>query len=152
MANHQGLAFFKGQLIHTANWPKNFEYRDKTVAVIGNGASGVQIVPAIQPGKVSHPDQRDDIHLVLTLCADVKKLFHFIRASTWIAPPSTAVQFCQQYTDDSSNHFSRNRMRNILGNLDDYTEFTQHIDDLSRKERFKTVCWALKQTHCFQKE
>ncbi|KAL1847784.1 hypothetical protein Plec18167_002516 [Paecilomyces lecythidis] len=39
----------------------------KTVAVIGNGSSGIQIVAAIQP--------------------DVKQLVHFIRSPTWIAPP-----------------------------------------------------------------
>ena len=41
---------FQGDLIHTANWPiKGFKYQEKTVAVIGNGASGIQIIPAIQP-------------------------------------------------------------------------------------------------------
>lgn len=46
-----GLNDFQGSLIHTAAWPKDFDYTDKTVAVIGNGASGVQLLPAIQPGK-----------------------------------------------------------------------------------------------------
>jgi cation diffusion facilitator CzcD-associated flavoprotein CzcO len=48
-----GLHGFKGDLIHSANWPKNFEYSGKKLAVIGNGSSGVQIVPALQPGKIS---------------------------------------------------------------------------------------------------
>ncbi|EHL01173.1 putative sterigmatocystin biosynthesis monooxygenase stcW [Glarea lozoyensis 74030] len=43
-----GLNNFKGDLLHTANWPKDFEYSGKRVAVIGNGSSGVQLVPAIQ--------------------------------------------------------------------------------------------------------
>lgn len=47
----EGLHDFQGALIHTAAWPKEFDYTDKTVAVIGNGASGVQLLPAIQPGK-----------------------------------------------------------------------------------------------------
>lgn len=41
---------FQGELIHTANWPENFDYSNKTVAVIGNGSSGIQVVPAIFPG------------------------------------------------------------------------------------------------------
>ena len=45
------LHAFQGELIHTARWPKGFEYAGKTVAVIGNGATGVQIVPSIQAGK-----------------------------------------------------------------------------------------------------
>ncbi|TVY86466.1 putative sterigmatocystin biosynthesis monooxygenase [Lachnellula willkommii] len=62
-----GLHDFKGNLIHSANWPKEFEYAGKRVAVIGNGSSGVQIVPALQK--------------------DVKELIHCIRSPTWIVPP-----------------------------------------------------------------
>jgi len=47
-----GLQNFKGHLIHSADWPKDFEYAGKRVAVLGNGASGVQIVPALQKGKI----------------------------------------------------------------------------------------------------
>lgn len=50
-----GLQNFQGTLIHTAAWPKDFDYANKTVAVIGNGASGVQLLPAIQPGKPHKP-------------------------------------------------------------------------------------------------
>lgn len=47
------LQDFRGQLIHSADWLEKFEYSGKRVAVIGNGSSGVQIVPALQPGKYS---------------------------------------------------------------------------------------------------
>lgn len=46
-----GLDTFKGDLVHSANWPKELQYAGKRVAVIGNGSSGVQIVTEIQPGK-----------------------------------------------------------------------------------------------------
>ncbi|KAH0831531.1 hypothetical protein AYO21_11331 [Fonsecaea monophora] len=62
----KGLHSYKGQLIHSADWPREYDFTGKTVAVIGNGSSGVQIVPAIQP--------------------EVGKLIHFIRSPTWIAP------------------------------------------------------------------
>ncbi|KAI2619355.1 FAD/NAD(P)-binding domain-containing protein [Hypomontagnella submonticulosa] len=61
------LKSFQGELVHTANWPKDFDYANKTVAVIGNGSSGIQLLPTIQP--------------------DVKKLYHFVRTPTWIIPP-----------------------------------------------------------------
>lgn len=44
----EGLQSFEGGLVHTANWPSNFSHHGKTIAVMGNGASGVQLVPAIQ--------------------------------------------------------------------------------------------------------
>ncbi|KAI0148121.1 FAD/NAD(P)-binding domain-containing protein [Hypoxylon sp. NC0597] len=61
---------FQGELVHTASWPKDFDYTNKTVAIIGNGSSGVQLLPAIRP--------------------DVKKLYHFVRTPTWIIPPRIA--------------------------------------------------------------
>ncbi|KAL3458372.1 FAD/NAD(P)-binding domain-containing protein [Aspergillus heterothallicus] len=64
-----GLGDFAGERVHSAAWPDDFKYQGKRVAVIGNGSSGVQIVPAIQP--------------------DVQSLVHFIRSPTWIAPPQT---------------------------------------------------------------
>jgi cation diffusion facilitator CzcD-associated flavoprotein CzcO len=50
-----GLDAFQGTLIHTAQWPKDFDHTGKTVAVIGNGSSGIQVLPALQPGK--HPQR-----------------------------------------------------------------------------------------------
>ncbi|KIH86704.1 flavin-binding protein monooxygenase [Sporothrix brasiliensis 5110] len=67
----EGLHDFEGDLVHSARWPAEFDYKDKTVAVIGNGSSGVQIVPAIH--------------------ADVKKLVHIVRTPTWIIPPRVQI-------------------------------------------------------------
>jgi thioredoxin reductase len=47
----EGLHDFQGTRVHSASWPQEFDYKDKVVAVIGNGASGVQIVPALTPCK-----------------------------------------------------------------------------------------------------
>lgn len=40
---------FKGRLLHTAAWPDDADadLDGKTVALIGNGSSGVQVLPAI---------------------------------------------------------------------------------------------------------
>ena len=43
-----GLHDVQGELIHSANWPESFEYANKTVALIGNGSSGLQILPELQ--------------------------------------------------------------------------------------------------------
>ncbi|KAJ4252917.1 hypothetical protein NW762_010823 [Fusarium torreyae] len=62
----KGLHDFQGDLIHSANWPKSFGYTDKTVALIGNGSSGVQILPELQKA--------------------CKQVVHFVRDPTWIVP------------------------------------------------------------------
>jgi cation diffusion facilitator CzcD-associated flavoprotein CzcO len=44
-----GLASFAGETFHSARWDRSFELAGKTVAVVGTGASAIQIVPAIAP-------------------------------------------------------------------------------------------------------
>lgn len=59
-----GLHSFQGELLHSAAWDSKADWKGKTVAVLGTGSSGVQIVPTIQP--------------------DVKQLVTFVRSPTWI--------------------------------------------------------------------
>lgn len=47
------LSNFKGQVIHPQKWPKDLDYTDKEVIVIGSGATAVTIVPAMAE-KVKH--------------------------------------------------------------------------------------------------
>ncbi|MDP3277790.1 MAG: NAD(P)/FAD-dependent oxidoreductase [Deltaproteobacteria bacterium] len=42
-----GLETFKGEVFHSANWPEGFDPRDRDVAVIGTGASAIQIIPEL---------------------------------------------------------------------------------------------------------
>lgn len=42
---------FQGVTAHTAAWPQDLEVAGKQVVVIGNGASAVQCVAALQPSK-----------------------------------------------------------------------------------------------------
>ena len=60
------MSYFKGSMFHTARWDKSFDLKDKNVAVIGSGASAIQVVPAIAPL--------------------VKSLFLFQRTPSWILP------------------------------------------------------------------
>ncbi len=45
-----GLANFTGDVFHSAQWDSSFDPAGKRIAVIGTGASAIQIVPAIAPG------------------------------------------------------------------------------------------------------
>jgi len=45
LPKYQGMEEFQGESFHTALWHKNFDPRNKRVAVIGTGASAVQTVP-----------------------------------------------------------------------------------------------------------
>ncbi|PVI02171.1 FAD/NAD(P)-binding domain-containing protein [Periconia macrospinosa] len=61
-----GLDKYKGVLLHTANWDDKVELKGRHVGLIGNGSSGIQVLPTIQPY--------------------VKKCTTFIREPTWVSP------------------------------------------------------------------
>ncbi|MFF3565631.1 flavin-containing monooxygenase [Streptomyces sp. NPDC002574] len=44
-----GLDAFPGAVFHSSQWDHDYDIKGKRVAVIGTGASAIQIVPAIQP-------------------------------------------------------------------------------------------------------
>ncbi|KAJ5199110.1 hypothetical protein N7491_000327 [Penicillium cf. griseofulvum] len=43
----KGMEIFKGDMFHTARWDHSVDYTGKRVAVIGNGCSAAQAVPAV---------------------------------------------------------------------------------------------------------
>ncbi len=55
MPDIEGLESFEGPLFHTACWDHAAELSDRRVAVIGTGASAIQVVPTLQP-EVAHLD------------------------------------------------------------------------------------------------
>lgn len=42
-----GIQSFRGELYHTGNWPKQHDFKNKRVGIIGNGSTGVQVITAI---------------------------------------------------------------------------------------------------------
>ncbi|TPX25843.1 hypothetical protein DIZ76_011300 [Coccidioides immitis] len=43
----KGMEKFQGKIFHTARWNHDFDYTGKKMAVIGNGCSAAQVVPAL---------------------------------------------------------------------------------------------------------
>jgi cation diffusion facilitator CzcD-associated flavoprotein CzcO len=60
----EGLDSFEGEVMHSARWNHDYDFRGKRVASIGTGASAIQYVPAIQP--------------------DVEQLHVFQRTPPWV--------------------------------------------------------------------
>ena len=43
----RGLNTFKGHRVHSAGWNHSFDYSNKRIGLIGNGSSGIQILPEV---------------------------------------------------------------------------------------------------------
>jgi cation diffusion facilitator CzcD-associated flavoprotein CzcO len=81
-AKFAGMEKYMGKIFHTADWDHTFDWRNKNVAVIGNGCSAAQVVPSIAPG--------------------AKKLVQYARSPQWYHPRPNKVfttfdKFCFRY-------------------------------------------------------
>ena len=61
-----GIERFGGRLFHSAHWPEDLDLRGARVAVLGTGASAIQVIPAIQ--------------------RDVGELTVYQRTAPWVLP------------------------------------------------------------------
>ena len=64
--NIKGLDSFKGKVMHSAQWDKNYDLKGKKVVSIGTGGSAIQYCPEIAP--------------------EVEKLYVFQRTPGWVIP------------------------------------------------------------------
>jgi cation diffusion facilitator CzcD-associated flavoprotein CzcO len=65
LPDYPGRDEYQGALFHSSHWDHNVDLKGKRIALIGNGASGLQVLPSIQP-IAEHVD-------------------HYARNKTWIA-------------------------------------------------------------------
>ncbi|OQV03451.1 hypothetical protein CLAIMM_08494 [Cladophialophora immunda] len=84
----KGLDSFGGQIVHTAAWDARVDTAGKRLAIVGAGASAIQVLPALQ---------KDAHHIDI-----------YIRTPSWITPPSGADfsnEHNHTYTADEKARF-----------------------------------------------
>lgn len=100
-----GLGDFGGQLMHSAMWDDSIDLTDKKVAVIGTGASAIQVVPAI--------------------AGDVQSLTVFQRTPPWVVPRVDI-----EYTEAQKRMWE-----DLPDTLDEYRQFLFWLHETRFPER-----------------
>lgn len=114
-----GLHDFEGHITHSANWQHDYDYSHKRIAVIGNGSSGIQIVPQMQklPGT---------------------EVTNFMRGPTWVyyrVPPSKHLG---REVDDPNPEYTDEERRNWRENPDELRKYRRAMIHRTNKA-FKMV-------------
>jgi len=78
----KGIQSFAGEMFHTARWNHDYDLTGRNVAVIGTGASAVQVVPSIAP--------------------QVASLSVFQRTPAWVVP-----KLDRRYSEGAKRRFER---------------------------------------------
>jgi len=94
-----GLKDFKGMLIHSANWDESVELEGKHVGLIGNGSTGVQLLPVLQQ--------------------KCSKVTTFIRQAGYVSP----VQGLEQHL------FSEEEKSDFVNNPGSLLKYRKQIED-----------------------
>ncbi|KIL94145.1 hypothetical protein FAVG1_02707 [Fusarium avenaceum] len=110
-----GIDSFKGTLLHSANWDSQVSLKDKSVAVIGAGSSGLQIVPAILP--------------------DVKHMDHYVRGRSWIAGLFGDPKTRDRIKEAGGNFaYTAEEISNWETNRESYLDYRRAIEyDINKK-------------------
>ena len=85
---YPGVSEYRGHLRHTSDWDPTFDPAGKRIAIIGNGASGIQVLPNVQP--------------------IAKHIDHYARSKTWIAGSWAGDERTfepQWFSDDQKKEF-----------------------------------------------
>ncbi|KAI1069131.1 hypothetical protein LB507_006105 [Fusarium sp. FIESC RH6] len=105
----EGIQSFKGNLLHSANWDPQIDLKDKSVAVIGSGSSGLQIVPAILP--------------------EVRHMDHYIRGRSWIVGLFGDTETRQRIYDAGGNfNYTPDEIKKWETDRDAYLEYRRAIE------------------------
>ncbi|WP_236053375.1 flavin-containing monooxygenase [Streptomyces musisoli] len=112
-----GLDSFPGKVFHSARWDHDYDLRGKRVAMVGTGASAIQIVPAIQP--------------------QVGRLTLFQRTPPWVMPRvDRAISGAERWLHRRLPVTAQAR-RGLLWGIRELQvqAFTRHPDELGLVER-----------------
>ncbi|MGC5343691.1 flavin-containing monooxygenase [Streptomyces sp. DT171] len=112
-----GLADFPGKVFHSARWDHDYDLTGKRVAVIGTGASAIQIVPAIQ--------------------SRVGKLTLFQRTPPWVMPRVDRAIGSVERGMHRLLPFTVTARRGLLWGIREFqvSAFTKHPNELGVVER-----------------
>lgn len=96
---------YKGDMIHSASWPSTDHVSGRTVTLIGNGSSGIQILPSILP--------------------KVDKVYVMLRSRTWVTP-ALANRFAGE--NGANKNFTDEEKANWSTHPDDYHKYRKEIE------------------------
>ncbi len=119
----EGLENFQGTSFHTNQWNHDYQYTGKRVAIVGSGASAIQVIPAIA-------DQVDSLHVFqrtphwvlpkpdlkfpkfVRSLLSFKPIYKLARYATYWALESRVIAF--KYSKFARDLFAENKARRFI--------------------------------------
>ncbi|KAH7397926.1 flavin-binding monooxygenase [Cadophora sp. MPI-SDFR-AT-0126] len=104
-----GFDSFQGEVMHSAAWNQEYDFKNKRVGVIGGGSSSIQIVPSLQK-----------VEGVRMTC--------FVRSRTWISNPFGDHAMMKLGLDPLDLNFSEERRKEFANDPEKFLAFRKVIE------------------------
>ncbi|TVY37182.1 putative sterigmatocystin biosynthesis monooxygenase [Lachnellula occidentalis] len=105
-----GFETFKGEVMHSAAWNQNYDFKNKRIGVIGGGSSAIQIVPNLQK-------------------VEGTQLACFVRSRTWISNPFGDAAMEKLGLDSKQLDFSSEQRKEFATDPQKLLEFRKAIEE-----------------------
>lgn len=105
-----GIDNFQGTTVHPQFWPKDLDYKDKNVVIIGSGATAITLLPALakeaaqvtmlqrSPSYILSTPKEDGLEKLIRRWAPTSWISPLIRFK-WLALPWIFIRFCRYMPD-----------------------------------------------------
>ncbi|KAH8820421.1 flavin-binding monooxygenase [Xylogone sp. PMI_703] len=107
--NIPGFNTFKGEVMHSAAWNQEYDFKNKRIGVIGGGSSSIQIVPSLQK-------------------VEGARLSCFVRSRTWISNPFGDGAMLKLGLDPNSLDFTKEQIEEFNKNPEKFLKFRKTIE------------------------
>ncbi|KAI0814404.1 flavin-binding monooxygenase [Xylaria sp. FL0064] len=104
-----GLKEFSGEVMHSAAWNDDYDFRNKRIGIIGNGSSAIQIVPSLQK-------------------VEGTQLSCFVRSKTWITNPFGDAAMIKLGLDPKKLDFSLEQRQQFAQDPEKLFNFRKEIE------------------------
>lgn len=142
-----GIDNFEGPTVHPQFWPKDLDYKEKKIVIIGSGATAITLLPALakeasqvtmlqrSPSYIISTPKEDGLEKLIRRWAPSSWINNIIRFK-WLALPYLLIRFCRYMPERAKSMFK------------DKTE-KQLPESLKHDDHFKPSYNPFEQRVCF---
>ncbi|KAK8845289.1 hypothetical protein IAR55_006002 [Kwoniella newhampshirensis] len=103
-----GIYDFEGPMLHSAEWDSSVEFKDKNVALIGNGSSAIQLLPQLQKM--------------------VKNIDNYVRNPTWITPAFASDLTIEKGSNDNNPLYTEEQKKTWREDPEAFLQFRKKLE------------------------
>src|SRR5579871_2360856 len=142
-----GIDNFKGRIVHPQFWPKDLDYTNKSITVIGSGATAITLLPALaqtashvtmlqrSPSYIVSVPREDGLEKLIRAVAPTSWVHQLIRIK-WLAIPYLFITFCTYLPNVAKRLLTKATVAQLPHSLSCDPHFTPQYNPIEQRMCF----------------